>query len=786
MKKILNALFVALLAVFTFSSCSDVPAPYEILEPGSGNQGGVQPTGEGTKENPYNVVAAQQNQNGSVAWVEGYIVGTILEPGSGNQGGVQPTGEGTKENPYNVVAAQQNQNGSVAWVEGYIVGTIENVYDEKGEFAGNKAEGTKENPYNVVAAQQNQNGSVAWVEGYIVGTIENVYDEKGEFAGNKANFSGPFEIKTNVMIAASADETNEKNCLPVKLKGGSDLSNALNLQDHPENLKGKLLIQGKLSKGFGKAALVETTAAVFNDKEVGEEQGGNLQDHPENLKGKLLIQGKLSKGFGKAALVETTAAVFNDKEVGEEQGGGTETPEDPKAIFQESFKDGQGQFTIDTKVKPAGSTNEHVWHHNPHTTGNTMRASAFINGKNEPSEDWLVSPEIDLANVKAPKLVFSHAINHDKTNARTQVMTLQVKEVSKEWAKVEIPAYPDGQSWNHVVATVDLAAYTGKKVQFAFVYKSTADAAPVWDVKDVKVTSEEGGQVTPPVAGEEVVVTKDAAYEESFASEFGKFTVEDKELGGLKFVWKIDTEHKYAKGSAFFGGAKQAESWLVSPVLNLNSLSKVALNFSQASYSAGQKDEFMVKVKNVTDNVDWSNVDFEMTTEQWKWIDNIVDLSAYAGKKIQLAFVYKNAKTDAANTWNVKNVKVSDGQGGGTVEPEPEPEPSEGYLIISEYVEGSANNKYIELYNPTSKAIDLSGYKLRLNANGKVSTDGELIWNTQNDHQLEGTLEAGKTIVYKHKEAALNLSEGVEAIESAAANFNGNDPIALFKGDVFN
>lgn len=643
MKKILNALFVALLAVFTFSSCSDVPAPYEILEPGSGNQGGVQPTGEGTKENPYNVVAAQQNQNGSVAWVEGYIVGTL----------------------------------------------------------------------------------------------ENVYDEKGEYAGSKANFSGPFEIKTNVMIAASADETNEKNCLPVKIKNGSDLSNALNLQDHPENLKGKLLIQGKLAKGFGKAALVETTAAVFNDKEVGEEQGG-----------------------------------------------GTETPEDPKAIFQESFKDGQGQFTIDTKVKPAGSTNEHVWHHNQHTTGNTMRASAFINGKNEPSEDWLVSPEIDLANVKAPKLVFSHAINFDKTDARTQVMTLQVKEVSKEWAKVEIPTYPDGQSWNHVVATVDLAAYTGKKVQFAFVYKSTADAAPVWDVKDVKVTSEEGGQVTPPVAGEEVVVTKDAAYEESFASEFGKFTVEDKELGGLDFVWKIDTDRKYAKASAFFGGAKQAESWLVSPVLNLNSLSKVALNFSQASYSAGQKDEFMVKVKNVTDNVDWSNVDFEMTTDQWKWIDNTVDLSAYAGKKIQIAFAYKNENSANANTWEVKNVKVSDGQGGGTVEPEPEPEPSEGYLIISEYVEGSANNKYIELYNPTSKAIDLSGYKLRLNANGKVSTDGELIWNTQNDHQLEGTLEAGKTIVYKHKEAALNLSEGVEAIESAAANFNGNDPIALFKGDV--
>ena len=34
MKKILNALFLTLLTVFTFSSCSDVPAPYDILGEG--------------------------------------------------------------------------------------------------------------------------------------------------------------------------------------------------------------------------------------------------------------------------------------------------------------------------------------------------------------------------------------------------------------------------------------------------------------------------------------------------------------------------------------------------------------------------------------------------------------------------------------------------------------------------------------------------------------------------------------------------------------------------------
>ena len=73
MKKILNALFLTLLAVFTFSSRSDVPAPYDIL--GEGDVPGL--TGDGTKENPYSIEAAQQKQDGTIAWVQGYIVGTV-------------------------------------------------------------------------------------------------------------------------------------------------------------------------------------------------------------------------------------------------------------------------------------------------------------------------------------------------------------------------------------------------------------------------------------------------------------------------------------------------------------------------------------------------------------------------------------------------------------------------------------------------------------------------------------------------------------------------------------
>ena len=41
-------------------------------------------------------------------------------------------------------------------------------------------------------------------------------------------------------------------------------------------------------------------------------------------------------------------------------------------------------------------------------------------------------------------------------------------------------------------------------------------------------------------------------------------------------------------------------------------------------------------------------------------------------------------------------------------------------LFISEYIEGSSNNKAIEIYNPTDTAIDLTGYRLEIYSNGGI------------------------------------------------------------------
>jgi len=91
-------------------------------------------------------------------------------------------------------------------------------------------------------------------------------------------------------------------------------------------------------------------------------------------------------------------------------------------------------------------------------------------------------------------------------------------------------------------------------------------------------------------------------------------------------------------------------------------------------------------------------------------------------------------------------------------------------LFFSEYVEGSGNNKYIEIYNGTGASVDLSDYRLRLYANGSSSPS--------NDVQLSGTLANGATVVYRNSSATIY---GGTSISNSAVNFTGDDAITLFK-----
>ncbi len=95
-------------------------------------------------------------------------------------------------------------------------------------------------------------------------------------------------------------------------------------------------------------------------------------------------------------------------------------------------------------------------------------------------------------------------------------------------------------------------------------------------------------------------------------------------------------------------------------------------------------------------------------------------------------------------------------------------------LIFSEYVEGTSNNKYIEIFNGTGESVDLSDYQVLLFSNGSATVSRTL--------QLSGTLAHGDVIVLKNTGAALTLPEGVDPIaDNTVITFNGNDALALKK-----
>lgn len=99
-----------------------------------------------------------------------------------------------------------------------------------------------------------------------------------------------------------------------------------------------------------------------------------------------------------------------------------------------------------------------------------------------------------------------------------------------------------------------------------------------------------------------------------------------------------------------------------------------------------------------------------------------------------------------------------------------------GGVFISEYIEGSSNNKAIEIYNGTGKTVDLSEYEIKLYFNGATSP----LYTLKFEDVL---LESGKTYVIAHSSAHDTITSIADKT-SEDVKFNGDDAIGLYKNGV--
>lgn len=93
-------------------------------------------------------------------------------------------------------------------------------------------------------------------------------------------------------------------------------------------------------------------------------------------------------------------------------------------------------------------------------------------------------------------------------------------------------------------------------------------------------------------------------------------------------------------------------------------------------------------------------------------------------------------------------------------------------LFISEYVEGSSNNKALEVYNPTNTTVNLNNYLIYKSMNGGQS---------QAVFGMRGLLAPGQTYVMASGQSDSLLRIKADTL-SGFFNYNGDDALALLRG----
>lgn len=330
------------------------------------------------------------------------------------------------------------------------------------------------------------------------------------------------------------------------------------------------------------------------------------------------------------------------------------------AIFKETFSAGIGKFTIENVVKP--NELEAVWKFDSRY-GMVATGYDSESRTNFDTDSYLVSPVIDLTDQTEAWLIFDHAINFfASVDVAKKQATLLVKEDGADsWTQLTIPRYGTNQDYNFVSSgNIDLKAYAGKKIRLAFRYQSTAAKAGTWEVKNVTVQPNPADDEVVP--DEPVGPTDGTVFSETFAASQGTFTVENVVMDSLEYVWKFSETYGMV-ASAFTDKAHASDSYLISPEIDLSGVTAGKLSFDHAVNKFENldavKQQCTLNIREAGTKT-WTVLTIPAfgTNTNWTFVPSgDVDLSAYAGKKIQIAFRYTST-AEKAGSWEIKNVLV--------------------------------------------------------------------------------------------------------------------------------
>ena len=446
------------------------------------------------------------------------------------------------------------------------------------------------------------------------------------------------------MIAADADETDYKKCIPVQLVSQTDVRAALNLVDNGANLGKAVVIKGQLTKYFGVAGLKNPTAAVLDGKDIGDGSDPEPGDKDNPL------------GLDDSKKNNTFSADFED------------------LLANNDYElEGWYNVAIEGGRRWQGKT------FNNTTTGKTdkyIQATSY-GGTGDKFECWFATPAFEVDQVKDKKVSFDCAVYNYATasaNSKLEVYFLQLVDGKMVSTPINVAGMPTtDNTW--VTLTADLSAQSGKIGFVGFKYTSTSSSEALsYRLDYIKAGAQEGE-----IPGEDDPFDLNVSdVKESFTVDFEDM-VQDQTyvLSGWvnkgmpdAYTWKgaAYNSDKYIRANT--KGADKGstvESWFITPAFVVNASKKLTFDCAGANWAANPSLKIYFLQKSVDGKLSRHEIAMEAiptSGTNYTWVKDIeVNLSSYVGQTGFIGFQYMGTEPETGGmpTYQLDNIKYGEG-----------------------------------------------------------------------------------------------------------------------------
>lgn len=353
----------------------------------------------------------------------------------------------------------------------------------------------------------------------------------------------------------------------------------------------------------------------------------NLVDNPGNLGKQVTVKGSVEKYFGiEAALKNLSAFNWGDK--------GTQGGDNPNPPAGEGNGSAEKPYSVAQML--GGQSGTGVW------------VSGYIVGYIKSNTSGGAST------LTAESATFS------AEGAAASNMMLADSPQEKDYSKCTAVNLPTG-AIRAALNLVDNPGNIGRQVSIK------GDLSKYFGVNGLRNASEynwgptgtTGGGTTP---SGDAIYTALGASDASLTSGWQFTNVKLPEGISDIFQWKEYNGNHYLNASAYVGGANfESEAYAYSPVIDLTGYKSVSATFDSAAKfqtTLTQLCKFVVREEGASA---WTELSIPTWPAAGAWTftsSGAIDLSVYAGKKVQIGFKYAST-TAGADTWEIQNLKVS-------------------------------------------------------------------------------------------------------------------------------